>query len=99
MHVSVLVEITSVVLEGGVKGTASVVGCRFASNPIDIEENTAGHLLTAECWPLDGSFPHLYLTLHRHPMKVAGGHRQTYFHVVTMVTYCQMQSYLSHVVT
>ena len=37
-----------------------------------VEENTAGHLLAAECWPLDGSFPHLYLILHRHPMKDAG---------------------------
>ena len=51
---------------------ASVVGCRFASNPIDIEENTAGHLSAAECWPLDGSFPRFYLTLHQHPMKDAG---------------------------
>ena len=41
------------------------------SNPIDIEENTVGHLSAAECWPLDGSFPHLYLTPHRHPMKDA----------------------------
>ena len=54
---------------------ASVIGCQFASNPIDIEENTAGHLSAAECWPLDGSFPHLYLMPHRHPMKDAAQYK------------------------
>ena len=46
---------------------ASVIGCRFASNPIDIEENRAGHLSTAECWPEDGFFPHLQLILNPRP--------------------------------
>ena len=34
-----------------------------------ILSNTAGHLLTAECWPEDGSFPHLYLMPNRHPTR------------------------------
>ena len=31
----------------------------FASNPIDIEENMAGHLAAAKCWPQDGFSPRL----------------------------------------
>ena len=38
---------------------ASLVGCGFASNPIDMEENMAGHLSAAERWPQDGFFTYL----------------------------------------
>ena len=51
---------------------ASVVGCRFASNPIDIEENTAGHLVAAESLPQDGFFPQMQLIPNPHPMTDAG---------------------------
>ena len=41
------------------KGAASALLRGFASNPIDIEENTAGHLAAAKCWPQDGFSPRL----------------------------------------
>ena len=39
--------------------SASVLLRGFASNPIEIEENTAGHLAAAKCWPQDGFSPRL----------------------------------------
>ena len=38
---------------------ASVLLRGFASNPIEIGENTAGHLAAAKCWPQDGFSPRL----------------------------------------
>ena len=41
------------------KSAPSVLLRGFASNPIEIEENTAGHLAAAKCWPQDGFSPRL----------------------------------------
>ena len=50
---------------------ASLVGCGFASNPIDMEENTESHLAAAKHWPQDDIFPHMQLIPNPHPMTDA----------------------------